>query len=225
MEWKRTLDRVHTLAGLDAFAAEPGAVATQLEAEVGPASSTADLDARDALLRSVLAEVDALAVRAMRLRLEHALAADTSIAPPTRTVFARTIVGYAGNLALLGERARDVAARTRGVNAAAVADLVVEAARSVLELRDAVLAPFLQLVARLAAATAPEADARARDQTRTDAERTKWSAIRRDQEALAASPILIASAPLAARLAALPAQLDEPPPKPEVSFADMIEMD
>jgi hypothetical protein len=45
-----------------------------------------------AKLAAALGRIDAMIARAMRIRLDHALAADTSIGAPTRSVFASTIV-------------------------------------------------------------------------------------------------------------------------------------
>jgi hypothetical protein len=220
MTWQEPLDRARTLVQLDTLAAEPGAVAERLAAEV-----PADLEARDALIARALSEIDVVAVRAMKLRLEHALAGETSIGAPTRNVFAQTITAYARDLPLLAERARDVAARGRAAAPDHVAGLVVDAARAVLALRDALRAGILELVRTLATAAIPDADRRARDRTLADRDRTRWSAIRRDLEALVADPAALERAPMVARLAALPDQLDEPPAEPEVTFADMIELD
>lgn len=94
-----------------------------------------------------------------------------------------------------------------------------------LALRDALRAGVLALIRDLATAALPEADRRARDRQLDEVQRRRWSAARRDLEATAAEPAQITSAPMAARLAALPEQLDEPAAEPEVSFADMIELD
>jgi hypothetical protein len=219
MTWKQTLDRAYSLAQLDALATEPGVVAEQLATEL-----PAEPFARDALFGRVLDQLDVLATRAMKLRLEHALVADTSIGPPTRNVFAQTIVGYANNLPLLAERARDVAARGRASAPDDVAARVVDAARTVLALRDALAAGVYDLVARSATAAVADADRRARDRTLAEPERRRWSAMRRELEALAADPARVRTA-LAARIAALPDQLDEPAAEAEVTFADMIELD
>src|SRR5437764_159671 len=68
-------------------------------------------EARDSALAAALAAIDTLAARVMKIQLEHALAADTSLGAPTRRVFAQTVVSYSGNLSLLAQRARDVAGR------------------------------------------------------------------------------------------------------------------
>ena len=49
--------------------------------------------------------------------------------------------------------------------------------------------------------------------------------MRRDLEQLAGDPATIVAASFTARIAAWPEQLDEPDPGPEVTFADMIELD
>jgi hypothetical protein len=161
----------------------------------------------------------------MRLSLDHALAADTSIGAPTRKVFATTVARYAGDLGLLAQRASDVAARGGARDPDAVAATVAEAARAVLDLRAQTLAPVLALIRDLAISFVPEADRRARERSLDEPTRRRWSATRRELEALAADPARAGASPMAARLAAFPDQLDEPPPEREVTFADMIELD
>jgi hypothetical protein len=224
---RRILDQISTLAHLDAL--DPARYAEELAAEVPGAATLAELEARDALFADALAQIDAMIARVMRLRLDRALAADpaldAALAPPTRKVFAATIAAYATDLGLLGQRARDVAARGGARDPDAVAAAVLGAARAALALRVQVRAGVLALIRDLAAASAPEADRRARDRAEGEPARLRWSAMRRELEALAAEPGRVAAAPLAARLAAYPDQLDEPPPEREVTFADMIELD
>lgn len=220
---QQLLDHVQSLAAIDAL--DPAHYASQLAGELPGATTLAELEARDAQLAAALAAIEALIARVMRIRLEHALAADTAIAAPTRRVFAQTIASYAGNLGLLEQRARDVAARGGARDPDATAAVVVEAARASLELRGALLAGVLAVVRDVAAASLPEAVRCARDRHRAEPERKRWSAARRELEALAAEPARIVSAPWAARVAALPEQLDEPAPEPEPSLADLIELD
>ena len=222
---QHVLDRAYSLAGIAALEAEPGAYAEALAAELAPAATLAELEARDAALVGALGQIDAMIVRAMKIRLEHALAAEPSIAAPTRNVFAHTIVGYADRLSLLEDCARDVAARGRAADPDAIAAAVVEAARSVLALRAAVRAGVLALIRDLAHAAAPDADRRARDRNLDEPVRRRWSAARRDLEAVAADPARVLAAAMPARLGALPDQLDEPDPEREVTFADMLELD
>jgi len=219
------LDRVHSLAHLEAFEADPGVVAARLAAEVPSATTIPELEARDALLADTLAQVDTMIARAMRLRLDHGLAADSSIAAPTRNVFALTIVSYLNRLSLLEDRARDIAARGRSPDPERIATIVVDAARRALELRDVVRGGVLEVIGQLALATVPEADQRARDRKRPDLERKRWSAARRDLEAVAIEPERVLSAPLSARLVALPVELDEPPAEPEPTFKELLELD
>src|SRR5262245_3743212 len=93
---KQLLDQVQSLVRLDVLEAEPSRYAERLADEVPAAATLAELEARDAMLASALGQIDAMIARAMRIRLDHALAGDTSIAAPTRNVFASTIVGYTG---------------------------------------------------------------------------------------------------------------------------------
>jgi len=222
---QHVLDQVHSLARIAALEAEPGRYAEELAGELPAAASLAELEARDAALVGALGQIDAMIARAMRIRLDHALADDRSIAAPTRSVFAFTITGYAGRLPLLAERAREVAARGGAADPDGIADAVLDAARSVLGLRDAVRGGVLAVIRRLAEAAAPEADRRARDRNLDDAARRRWSAARRDLEAVAADPARVLAGAMPARLAALPDQLDEPDPEREVTFADMLELD
>jgi hypothetical protein len=215
---QRLLDQVQSLAAIDALA--PDAYVAELGSELGP-----ELEPRDAALVAALASIDAFATRVMRIQLEHALAADSSIGAPTRRVFAQTVASYTDDLSLLSQRARDVAARGGAGDPAHVAELVVASARATLARRADLRAGVLGLVRELATASIAEADAAARDRTRPEAERRRWSAVRRDLEALAADPAHIATAPMAARLQTLPDQLDEPAPEATPTLADLIELD
>lgn len=223
MAWKQALDRAHSLAQLDAI--DTASVLEQLAAETPAATSWAELEARDADLAAALDAFDAIAIRAMKVRLDHALASDGSIGPPTRNVFAQTIVNYAGNIALLAERARDLAARGRAPNPDDVADRVAGAARAALDLRATLRTGVLDLIRRLAKADAAVADRHARDPKLDEAPRKRWSAIRRDLETLAADPSAITAAPMAKRVAAWPDLLEEPEPVREATLAELIEID
>lgn len=223
---QRFLDQVHSLAHIDELEREPGRFAEVLTAELpDQATSFASIEARDALLASSLSAIDAACVRWMRVRLDHALAMDSSLAQATRNVFASTIVSYADKLSLLAQRARDVAARGGAGHPDDVADKVVEAARSVLAVREAVRAGVLAVIRDVLTPAIPEADRCARDRDLDEKVRRRWSAVRRDFEIIAAGPEQITIAPLATRITSLPDQLDEPAAEPERSFADLIEMD
>ena len=220
---RSVLDRVQSLAAIEALEADPGQYAAQL---VIPAATTlVELEARDATLAAALREVDDTIARVMRIRLDHALASDPSIAAPTRRVFASTVVSYATNLQLLSERVRDIAARGRAADPDAIAETVVTAARASLVLRDAVRAGVLSSIRDLATAAIPTAEHHARDRDLDDVQRRRWSAARRDLEALADEPERILAGPFATRLAAWPEQLDEPTPKSEPTLAELIELD
>lgn len=222
---QQLLDRVHSLAAIDALAEEPEAYAELLAAELPGGSTLTELEARDAALATALGQLDLMIARVMRIRLDHVLAADTSIGPPTRRVFASTIVGYANNLGQLAARVHEVAVRGRAAAPDQLTEAVVDAARATLALRDALRAPVLAHVAALASAGIADADRHARDRAADEPLRRRWSAARRELEAIAQDPARVAAAAFATRLASWPEQLDEPAPAPEVTFADMIELD
>jgi hypothetical protein len=223
MTWKHALDRAHSLTQLEAI--DPAAVLADLEAETPTASSIQELEARDAFLAAALDAFDAITIRAMKVRLEFALANDGSIGAPTRAVFAQTIVNYADNIALLAERAREVAARGRSPAPDHVADLVAGAARASLDLRAALRDGVLDLVRRVAKDSVLVADKQARTGTLDETVRKRWSAVRRDLETIVTQPAAIAVAPMAKRVAAWPDQLDEPEPAREATLAELIEID
>jgi len=223
---KALLDRVQSRVAIGELEAAPGEYVRLVADEVASTEplSLSQLEQRDLLLAQALANIDDLATRVMRIELEHALANDSSIATPTRKVFASTVVGYANNLGLLEDRARDVAARGRAGDASGVARAVVEAATRTLNLREALCQPVLDLVRQVARAAVVDADKRAKDRNLDETWRKQWSAARRELEALAAEPARV-TAPWSARIATYPEQIDEPPPEAEVTFADMIELD
>ena len=225
MESQRILDQIQSLRALAELEAGPGIYADRVAEELGPAASRDDLAARDEQLRESLARIDAMAQRAMRIRLDHVLADDTAIAIPTRKVFASTLIGYAHDLGVLEARAREVASRGGSRDPSGVAHAVVEAASATLAVRDVLRTGILELVAQLATASVAVAEGHARDRRLDDPARKAWSAVRRELEAVAAQPDRIAGATLAVRLAGWPEQLDEPDPASEPTFADMIELD
>jgi hypothetical protein len=223
MTASRVLDQVQSLAHVEALA--PDDYAEQLAGELAPVETREDIAARDDLLRDAMSRIDATAVRIMRIRLEHALADDTAIAAPTRKVFAQTIADYAGRLDVLETRARDVAARNGARDPGDIADRVVRAAEATLAVRAGLYAGVLALVARLAAADVPMADAKARDRREAEPPRRLWSAVRRELEAIAARPERVLEAAFAIRLAGWESLLDDPDPEKEPTFADLLELD
>ncbi len=222
---QHVLDQVQSLSKIEALEAAPVTYAAELGNELSPAATFAELEVRDATLAAALRAIDTMIARAMKLLLERALASDTSIGAPTRTVFCQTITTYEEKLDLLRERTRDLAARGGSPDPGGVAELVTEAARRVLGLREELRAGVLGLIRDLATAAIPEADRQARDKRLDDATRKRWSAVRRDLEMIAEEPARILAAPMPARVAAWPEQIDEPDPEKEVTLADMIEID
>jgi len=216
------------MARIAALEADPAAYAEQVASELGEVAGLdglAELADQDARLRHALGQIDGMIERAARIRLDHVLADDASIGAPTRKVFATTIVSYAGRLALLEDRARDVAARGGAADPGGVAARICDAAQALLALRDALRAGVLDVIRAQATAAAAIADRAARDRRRDEPERRRWSAMRRELEAVASQPERVAGAAMADRLAAWPSQLDEPDPASEPTFADMIELD
>lgn len=202
------LDQVYSLPQLARF--DPADYLAELAL---PSATTLEaFVARDAVVLGELAAIDAMIARVMKLRLEHV----DELAPPTRTVFATTIVQYAHQLDLLHQRVRSVAP--------AAVPAVMAAAEELLDLRAKLRTGVLELVRACAAGEVALADARARDRELAEAVRKQWSRARRDLEALAQDPSGIAT-PTAQRHAAYPEQLDEPETGPEPTFADMIELD
>lgn len=219
------LDQVYSLANLTAFAAAPESFRDALAAELGEATTLAGFESSDASLRGALDAVDSMAIRAMRLRLDHALALEPAVPPVTRNVFATTIVQYAGNVELLGQRIRDVATRGCARDVDAVVRDVVGAARDVLALRDGLRVDVLELARERAKAGVGIADSAARDKRLDEATRGKWSRVRRDLEAVANDPSRIVGAAMPERTAKFDEQIDEPAPAPEPSVADLLELD
>ena len=95
------VDAVYTLAQLERF--DPGAYVAELA--LPPATTLAELATRDTAALTELAAIDAMIARAMKLRLELV----DALAPPTRIVFATTIVQFARQLDVLQQRVYSVA--------------------------------------------------------------------------------------------------------------------
>lgn len=220
---RQVLDQAYSIARLDALAADPSAFAEALAG--APPVDLADLAAYEAALVDALHAIEALVARAMKLRLDHALADDRALPAETRNVFAGTVAHYGADPNLLARRAHDAAVRGRSPDPTAVAEAVVAAARSVLDLRARLRELVLAAAAAHATLALPVATARALDRRLDDAPRRAWSAARRDLEALAADPTHLLTAPRDRRLAALPPQLDEPPAAAEPSLAELLELD
>lgn len=223
MRWKQALDRAYLPTQIEAL--DPQSVVEALAAELPDPQSLTDLEARDAQLATALETIDAFAIRTMKVRLDYALADDSSLPPPTRNMFAQTIVTYADDLALLAERARDIAARGRAAAPDVVAERVASAARATLDQRAALRDGVLVLVARLARTSVAVADRFARDSKLDEPARKRWSAVRRDLETIAQTPAAITAAPMATRIAAWPEQIDDAAPVREPTLAELLELD
>lgn len=216
------LDAVHSLAQLEAF--EPDRYGARL-AEVldGEPATLGNLEAADDTLRGALSAIDTFSARCMRIRLDHALAGDTSVATPLRKVLAGTVTNYAGDLGLLGERVRAVAARVDPAGADDAADRVVAAARDVLAVRAALHDHVLDVARQLANARIDAARAQARNRHNEEALRRRWTAALRELEQIGARPARVAEAPWRDRVATFfgPDEPLEEPPEP--SLGDLIE--
>ncbi|MEP6864514.1 MAG: hypothetical protein ABJE66_28085 [Deltaproteobacteria bacterium] len=202
------LDQVYSLAQLERF--DPAEYLAQLA--FGSATTLEELASRDTAFVAELAAIDAMIARAMKLRLELV----DALAPPTRNVFATTIIQYARQLDVLQQRVYSVAP--------AAVPAVMAAAQELLDLRAALRAGVLELVRTHAAADVALADSHARDRKLEDGPRKQWSRARRDLEALALDPTGITT-PTTQRHAAYPEQIDDAAAGPEPTFADMIELD
>ena len=144
---RQLLDRARSTTALAELEADPAQYAKLVAAEL-PADESID-----AYFAAALQAVDELASRVMRLRLDHALADDTSIPAPTRRVFATTIVSYVDNLALLEDRVRDVATRAGAADPERVVSAVVDAARTTLACHAALREGVVALIHERAAAS------------------------------------------------------------------------
>ncbi|MCA9675678.1 MAG: hypothetical protein KC464_11625, partial [Myxococcales bacterium] len=155
---QQRLDAVRSLAHLDAFddAAYVAALRDEVTADAKDIAATdgawAGVEAWDDRLRAALAAIDGYAARSMRIRLDHALADDTTVEPPFRTVLATTVLRYAGDLETLRERVVSVTARVDPAGAAATAAIVVACATTVHAARAALWDGVLGLARDLAAA-------------------------------------------------------------------------
>jgi len=218
------LDRVHSLATLEALEAEPGGVAARLAADLPVIASLSELEARDAMLVDLLGQIDAMIARAMRFKLDHALAADSSIArrpaacSRRRSSATRTGCRCSRNARATSRRGAARRIRTRSPTSSSRGARGPRAPRGD--------------PSRRARGDPPARDrggSRGRPpRARSQALRARAPALecaRRDLEAVAADPERVLAAPTAARLAALPDELDEPAAEPEPTFKDLLELD
>jgi hypothetical protein len=218
------LDAVRGLSQLEAF--DVDGYAQQLAAELAADAVTLDgVAACDDRARAALAAIDGFAARAMRIRIDHALAADTSVPPTFRTHLATMVTAYERDLDTLRQRVTEVAARVDPGGAARAATVVVDAACAVLAARAQLRELVLGAVRDLAAARVAAVRLAARDPGLDDAARARWTAVRRELELVATQPERVAAGRFADRIAALPA-IDEPADADEPpSREQLIELD
>lgn len=126
------LDQVYSLSQLESL--EIPLVVERLAEELASCSA----EQRDECMRAALSAVDALTSRAMRIRLNHALANDTTVPPQFRTYLAAQVFEFEGDLDRLRARARQVVRDDDAVTAIASAAQQVLATRAAL--RDGILA-------------------------------------------------------------------------------------
>lgn len=162
---KQLLDEVYSLSQLEGL--EPTRILEVLGEEL--AQVAPDIDPS---VRAALQSIEELAVRAMRIRLDHALhqtPGGHAVAKPLRSTLMHTVSKYDQDLELLRARVSEAVAHQDPGNAPAVATAVVEAARSVLAvratLRTGVLG-FVQAQLDAEARAKAEAEARAAEEAR-----------------------------------------------------------
>lgn len=221
---QQLLDRVQRLAQLDELDVETYADQLRVELSALPASTLAEIEARDDRLRALLASLDGFAQKAMRIRLEHLAVDWPALVPTFRTLLSTTVCSYAGDLGKLHQRVAGSAARQDPYGARGLADAVLDAADRVLAQRGALGDAILTLAVELARDLRPLVDERARQRSLDDDTRLRWTALRRDLDLLADRPLRLAEQRFADRLKALLTPdlvLDE---IPEPSFGELLEL-
>jgi hypothetical protein len=194
------LGRVDSVARIEELEAHPAWYATQV-ASVLPSiiRSFDDIEARDALLAQALRHIDDTTSEVMGVLLDRALATDTAIPRRYRKRLTATIVQYVGRFHSLAYRVREVVAGAPDPDG--VTQLVVEAARSTLLLRERLRAGILALIRDVATIGASEADRCVCDEALEDPERDEWIAIGRELEKLVADPERVLAGSLQWRIA------------------------
>ncbi len=219
---QQLLDAVQSLVQIDSF--DPDAYAERLAAELaGRVEAVATLETRDDGLRAALTAIDTYVSRCMRIRLDHVLAGDSSVATPLRKVLAGTVTSYADDLEVLRQRVLSVAMRVDARRADDTADAVVAIARRVLDDRHALYERVLAIARALATAAVPIARQAARDRNREDAVRLRWTAVRRDLELVVEDPARIIPARLTDRLKTLVVPEEPVEEAPELTRGELIE--
>jgi hypothetical protein len=159
------LDEVYSLTQLEAL--DPARILEVLGEEL--AAVAPDIDPQ---VRAALHAIEELAVKAMRIRLDHALHATPgghAVAKPLRSTLMHTVRAYEQDLELLRARVTEAVAHQDPRNAPAVAGAVVDAARLVLEVRATLrtgVMGFVKAQADAEAAAKAEAEARSAEEAR-----------------------------------------------------------
>ncbi len=221
---QQLLDRTQRLAQLDELDVDAYADQLRLEVAAMPATTLAELEARDDHLRATLASFDAFASKAMRIRLEHLAVDWPALTSQFRTLLSTTVTSYADDVERLRGRVATSAARQDPRRADELADLVVDAAHRALGVRGALGDAVLGLAVELARAALPLANERARTRALEDDTRLAWTALRRDLELMIEQPLRLAQHRFADRQKALRTpdlQLDE---IPEPSRGELLEL-
>lgn len=136
---QQLLDEVHRLAQLDAF--DTSAYLARLAAEIEESGADPAAAVDDAL-----AGIDRFAERAMRVRLDHLLAHDSSVPRQFRTYLATQVLDYTTDLPGLRGRVMQVVSRADPNGALDTANAVADAADEVFALRAALRQGALALV-------------------------------------------------------------------------------
>lgn len=219
------LESIYSLSQLEVFDADEIVALwrEELGAPEGGPVRFEQLAEHDAAVRAALAAADAFAVKAMRIRLDHALAHDNSIGKPFRTTLAHTVASYAGDLGLLHDRVAATAVRVDPHGAAGTAERIVDEARAALGARAALHDGLFALAREHAAAMIPLVTTAARDRYQADDVRLRWLVVRRDLELTVEDPTRIARAAFADRLKSIPPVDEVPEEAPEPTLGELIE--
>lgn len=220
---QQLLDRTQRLSQLDDLDVELYADQLRAELVAMPATTLAELEARDDRLRATLASFDGFASKAMRIRLEYLAVDWPALTAQFRTLLATTVTSYIDQLDRLRLRVASSAARQDPARADDLAEVVVDAAARVLAVRGALGDVVLAIAVELANASLPSINDRCRDRGLPDDVRLQWTALRSDFEQLGDRPLRLAERRFADRQRALltpDLTLDE---IPEPLLSDLIE--
>jgi len=132
---RQLLDEVLRAAQIEAFAVDR--FLERVNAEVGDSAGLGaeQLAARDAQLEEMLSAIDGFTSRVMRIKLDHLLASDNSVAPQFRTYLSSRVLDYDGDLDRLRARVVEVVSRVDPDGAPSIGAAIVDAADEALSLR------------------------------------------------------------------------------------------